>query len=268
MARKRMISPEIWESQNFSLLSDTAKIVFISLFSHADDEGRGRADPTYIKSSTFPYDEGRRVADIKSALSEIARSMSVQFYSVNGIEYYFMTSWGKWQKVEKPSPSKLPPPPIVGEGGGIHSNEKFGEYSGSNRGIFGEPSSTNRIERNGIEGNIPPTCAHAQKVSAVETELGSFCQKYGIYIDVCVSYLDDFDFALLDKAYAESKTYLQDKDNHPFAQTLSWIVKNYASIISGKFRDKKSAGKNKGGIIDSWQALHDKYEREEGDGDT
>ena len=80
--------------------------------------------------------------------------------------------------------------------------------------------------------------------------------------------MDDFDYALLDNAYAESETYLQDKDGHPFAQTLSWIVKNYASIVAGKFRDKKSSGKNKGGIIDSWQALHDKYEREEDGGDT
>lgn len=130
MARKRMISPEIWESQDFSELSDVAKIVFISLFSHADDEGRGRADTGFVKSMTFPYDaSGRRVADVKQALSEIALRMSVQFYSVNGSDYYFMSSWKKWQKVEKPSQSKLPPPPIVGEGGDVHSAEKFPEYS-------------------------------------------------------------------------------------------------------------------------------------------
>lgn len=144
MARKRMISPEIWDSQNFSTLSDLAKIVFISLFSHADDEGRGRADPTYIKSSTFPYDEGRRVADIKSALSEIARSMSVQFYSVNGIEFYFMTSWARWQKIDKPSKSKFPPPPIAGEGGAVHSSEKFDEPSTNIRRTLDEDSPPNR----------------------------------------------------------------------------------------------------------------------------
>lgn len=153
MARKRMISPEIWESQNFSQLSDLAKIVFISLFSHADDEGRGRADPTFIKNVTFPYDENRRVADIKSALSEIARCMSVQFYSVNGIDCYFMTSWERWQKVEKPSKSKLPAPPYVGVGGATPNCDKFGEYSGSSRGTFAESSPTNRIEEKGIERN-------------------------------------------------------------------------------------------------------------------
>lgn len=153
MARKRMISPEIWESQDFSQLSDVAKIVFISLFSHADDEGRGRADPTFIKNITFPYDENRRVADIKSALSEIARCMSVQFYSVNGIEYYFMTSWERWQKVEKPSKSKLPAPLDVGVGGDIPNCEKFGEDSPTIPRTFPDDSPTNRIEENRKEGN-------------------------------------------------------------------------------------------------------------------
>jgi len=154
LARKRMISPEMWESQDFAQLSDLAKIVFISLFSHADDEGRGRADTGFIKSMTFPYDENRRVADVKSALSEIARCMSVQFYSVNGSEYYFMSSWKKWQKVEKPSQSKLPPPPYAGVGGDIPNCEKFGECSPSIPRVFPESSPTNRIEGNRKERNI------------------------------------------------------------------------------------------------------------------
>lgn len=133
MARKRMISPSMWESESFSELSDLAKLVFISLFSHADDEGRGKASPAYIKSMTFPNDENRRVADIKSALSEIARCMSVQFYSADGRDYYVMTNWTEYQKIDKPTKSKLPPPPIVGEGGDIPNRQQFGEYSGSIR---------------------------------------------------------------------------------------------------------------------------------------
>ena len=177
-----MISPEIWDSQNFSQLSDLAKIVFISLISHADDEGRGKAHPTRIKSSTFPYDEGRRVADIKSALSEIARRMSVQFYSVNGIEYYFLTNWGKWQKIDKPSQSKLPPPPMVGEGGDIPDCEKFDEDSPKVRRTFGEASATNRIERNRIEVNIRGGSSNYglhKLVTLTETEYGRLREEIG-----------------------------------------------------------------------------------------
>lgn len=53
MARRRMIDPNIWQSEDFSKLSTLAKLVFIGLFSQADDEGRGRAKPIYIKSILF-----------------------------------------------------------------------------------------------------------------------------------------------------------------------------------------------------------------------
>ena len=246
MARKRMISPEIWESQNFSLLSDLGKLVFISLFSHADDEGRGRADTGYIKSMTFPYDDNRRVADVKNALSEIARRMSVQFYSVDGSDYYFMTSWERWQKIDRPTKSKLPPPPCVGVRGPIRSNEKFDESSTNTRRVLDEGSTPNRIERNRIESNIPPgACAY--EGSELNERLNRFCEKWNIAKDTCHPYLDDIDFDLLDKAYAESKTLLQDTEKAPYAHTLSWIVKNYRSIIANKYKDRppsKKSGKS------------------------
>lgn len=157
MARKRMLSPDIWESESFSLLSDLAKITFIGLISLADDDGRGKANPAFIKSTLFPYDEKRRVADIKSALSEIARCMSTQFYSVDGNDYYFLKNWTKWQKIDKPTKSKLPPPPNSATDSGVgvllpesEKNEKFDEYSTNTSRILGEDSSLkeNRIEEN------------------------------------------------------------------------------------------------------------------------
>lgn len=148
MARKRMLSPDIWESESFSSLTDLGKIVFIGLISLSDDEGRGKANPSYIKSMLFPYDANRRVADIKSALEEIARCMSTQFYNVNGNDYYFLTNWGKWQKIDRPSKSKLPSPPMSGVGETLsesEENKKFDEYSTNTRRMFDERSSLNRI---------------------------------------------------------------------------------------------------------------------------
>ncbi len=104
MARKRMISPEIWASSSFAALSDFAKIVFIGLISNADDEGKGEADPAMLKSTLFPRDEKKRAADVKSALSQIARSTSTLFYSVEGKDYYALTKWKTWQKLDRPTP--------------------------------------------------------------------------------------------------------------------------------------------------------------------
>lgn len=108
MARKRMIDPNIWQSEDFSKLSTLAKLVFIGLFSLADDEGRGRGNPVYLKSTLFPYEEGIRSTDIDKTLSEISSNMSVIFYSCDGSSYYSLYNWNTWQKIDKPSQSKIP----------------------------------------------------------------------------------------------------------------------------------------------------------------
>lgn len=108
MARKRMIDPNIWQSEDFSKLSTLGKLVFIGLFSLADDEGRGRCNPVYLKSTLFPYEEGIRSADIDKTLSEISSNMSVIFYSCDGSSYYSLYNWNIWQKIDRPSQSKIP----------------------------------------------------------------------------------------------------------------------------------------------------------------
>lgn len=180
MARKRMLSPDIWESESFSLLSDQAKIVFIGLISLADDDGRGKANPAFIKSTLFPYDEKRRVADVKSALSEIARCMSTQFYSVDGNDYYFMKNWKKWQKIDKPSKSKLPAPPDSGVGALYTESEdfqKFDEHSTKIRRTLDEQSALNRIEENKNK-NLNTTNVVAQ-VGLSDEQYSKLCAEIG-----------------------------------------------------------------------------------------
>lgn len=105
-----MIHPEIWESEDFSKLSNLAKLMFIGMFSLADDEGKGRAKAVYLKSVIFPYDECLRLADVEKGLSEIASCMSVSLYTRDGNKYYKLDKWSKWQRVDKPQPSKIPDP--------------------------------------------------------------------------------------------------------------------------------------------------------------
>lgn len=108
MARKRMIDPSIWINEDFGTLTNLAKLVFIGLFSIADDEGRGKSSPAYIKAVLFPYNDDLRVADIEKALLEISSKMSVIFYSCDENKYYTLTSWNKWQKIDRPSDSSIP----------------------------------------------------------------------------------------------------------------------------------------------------------------
>mgnify|MGYP005768193795 FL=1 len=136
-----MIDPNIWQSEDFSKLSTLGKLVFIGLFSLADDEGRGRSNPVYLKSTLFPYEEGIRSADIDKTLSEISSNMSVIFYSCDGSSYYSLYNWNTWQKIDRPTESKIP------EYDEETMQRLFDEHSTNNRRAF----APNRKEDNRIE---------------------------------------------------------------------------------------------------------------------
>ena len=108
MARRRMIDPNFWQSEDISRLSPFARLLFIGMISNADDEGRGRANTNYLKSIIFPYDD-IRVAEVDKALSEISHNTSVVVYEVAHSRYYAFTNWKKWQRVDKPQDSIIPP---------------------------------------------------------------------------------------------------------------------------------------------------------------
>ena len=75
MARRRMLDPNIWESEDYARLSVLAKLVFVGMISNSDDEGRGRANAMYLKSKIFPYDTETTAQDIDKALDEIAKQL-------------------------------------------------------------------------------------------------------------------------------------------------------------------------------------------------
>ncbi len=149
MPRKRMIDPSIWTDESFGELSERGRLLFIGLFSMADDEGRGEASAKVLKGKIFPYDEGLRVADVSKTLKEIGSKMSVDFYARNGREYYAFKNWRTWQKVEKPTPSRIPAP----IGGGKGENCAFDDNSPTIPRMLPECSTTvpRPIEQNRIE---------------------------------------------------------------------------------------------------------------------
>lgn len=180
MARKRMISPEIWASSSFAELSDFAKIVFIGLISNADDEGKDESDAALLKSTLFPRDEKKRAADVKSALSEIARSTSTLFYSVEGKNYYVLTKWKVYQKLDRPTPSKIPNPPqeqSVGERGSFTQNQSFDEGSTNTRRMLDEGSTVIEKNRNKNKNRIEERGAPALE------DIRAYCRQRNNAVD-------------------------------------------------------------------------------------
>ena len=122
------------------------------------------------------------------------------------------------------------------------------------------------ISRNRSINHDMTTGACAHEESDFENRFKSFCEKWDIAVDSYSSLITELDFEKLDKAYFESASFLQDKEGRPFAQTLSWIVKNAQSIYAGKYKDKKRTAPRKG-VLDEWEALHAKYAQEENEDD-
>jgi hypothetical protein len=111
MARKRMIDPSIWADDGFGKLSSDAQVMFIGLFSNADDEGRLPGDPKYLASVIFPF-RGITTPKAHKILKEIKEKMkSVTFYQVESQSLIQLDKFLQYQSINKSTKSKYPQPP-------------------------------------------------------------------------------------------------------------------------------------------------------------
>ncbi|HUY08421.1 MAG TPA: hypothetical protein VMW80_03090 [Candidatus Dormibacteraeota bacterium] len=133
MSRIRTIKPEFWEDEGNGRLSPLARLLFIATFNMADDEGRLRWTPAYLKASAFMYDEGIDVA----ALMRELEAGPIRAYDASGERLAVIVNFRKHQVINKPSASKLRTPP-----------ELLSEDSGNPTVAFREDS---RPEGNGRE---------------------------------------------------------------------------------------------------------------------
>lgn len=107
MGRIRTIKPEFPQSETMGKISRDARLLFIELWTIADDHGRARANPRMLASLLFPYDNdaGELIDDW---LDELEDAECIRRYVVDGSTYLEISNWSKHQKVEKPSASKYP----------------------------------------------------------------------------------------------------------------------------------------------------------------
>jgi hypothetical protein len=143
MARKRMIDPSFWEDPTIGSLSVPARLLFIGMMSHADDEGRLEVEPRYIRRAVFGFDEDVTTTIVATYLDEIKTvCRSVRFYEVDGRALACFINWKRYQYIQKPQASKLPPPP-----GSTVTVPVTDQYDTAT-----VPVSPNRIEKNRNEG--------------------------------------------------------------------------------------------------------------------
>lgn len=109
MARKRQIDPCFWPSEQVTNLSFPARLLFIGLINHADDEGYIKAGNKFLKSTIFPADT-LPLELIQMWRDEIIIQKLAVFYIHEGNEYIYLPTFVKHQYMTKRTPSKFPKP--------------------------------------------------------------------------------------------------------------------------------------------------------------
>lgn len=91
-------------------ISRDARLLFILLWTLADDSGRLRGHSRMLASLLFPYDDDAPKL-IEAWLSELKTENCVEMYTASdGAHYVAILNWERHQKIDKPSKSNLPAP--------------------------------------------------------------------------------------------------------------------------------------------------------------
>ena len=111
MARIRTIKPTFFTSLTVAGISLSARLTFIGLWTYCDDSGRGRDDARLIKAAIWPLDDSHGTRRIETDLATLEKEGLIERYTVDGQTYIRIRSWKEHQRINRPTPSLLPPSP-------------------------------------------------------------------------------------------------------------------------------------------------------------
>lgn len=158
MARKRMVSPELLTSETVASLPLRARYGFVALWMYLDDCGRGRDNPALIKAHTWPLDK-ITIANVESDLAEMDGRGLICRYQLEEIAYLHSPSWFDWQKINRPTESRVPPceshEPEAWE---LFVGDCVRAHGGLTEGS--RPIEVSSIQFNVVQGSAPHRCVH------------------------------------------------------------------------------------------------------------
>jgi hypothetical protein len=110
MARIRCIKPEFWDDQKMATISRDARLVYVGTWSHSDDHGVCRANPTFLKNKIFPHEE-IPIEQFSGWLKELKMLKRIKPFSMNGESYFYLPHFKNHQRISHPSQTRYPSPP-------------------------------------------------------------------------------------------------------------------------------------------------------------
>lgn len=112
MARIRSVKPEMRRSLTVSSWPIPVRWTFVGLLGYLDDEGRALDDLRLVKAELYPLDDAVTTRRVDQHLGTLAEQGPLCRYEVAGQRYLHVTSWHEHQRINRPSPSKIPPCPF------------------------------------------------------------------------------------------------------------------------------------------------------------
>lgn len=265
MARIRSIKPEFWTSEQVVCCSPNARLLFIGLWTFADDGGVHPAAPMRLKMQVFPGDSFS-CDDMKSMVEELVSADLVEEYEVDGKPYWRVSGW-KHQRIDQPT-YKYPQPDgyvpnnpkrrrMVDDGSANSSGEDDDGSPREGSGVDGEGSGGNNSPPDG--GDVPdgtPDCPH-QDIIALYHELLPSNPKVKVWNEERRGWLrarwredpkrQDLEYWRKFFSFIASRcpflTGQVEGRESVFLPGLDWMVRprNFAKIIEGQYRDKDDA---------------------------
>lgn len=119
--RQRVLRPQWWDSHHRARLSELEEVLWLSCIGHADDKGRSKGDPYYFKRKVFWNRNSVTTEMIEAMLEHLGLNKRnepdaqhegmIARYVVGGTPYVQVIKFLRYQYIQWPSASSLPPPP-------------------------------------------------------------------------------------------------------------------------------------------------------------
>jgi DNA-binding XRE family transcriptional regulator len=109
MAKARMLHGKISRSLKVHSLPTKAQLLFSWMITHADDDGRLRGEPNYIKATVVPL-ENWSLKKINMYLELIKDAQLIYYWELNSAWYVEFVHWKEYQQIrsDRYKPSNLP----------------------------------------------------------------------------------------------------------------------------------------------------------------
>jgi hypothetical protein len=196
-------------------VSRESRLCFILLFTLADDAGRLRGNSRMLASLLYPYDDDAK-KHIDGWLTELHKEECITRYEAEGDQYIQLNKWLQHQKIDKPSPSKIPSP----DNSLPFSNPR-------------EDSIADQGRDQGMEGNIEPNGSLSSQPTAERTPSQRLLE---IFHEKC-EYLPKVSvFSEARKKVLKARfTEVMKTEKWTVDQTVEWFGDFYQLVNQSKF---------------------------------